>query len=163
MNDDNTTGNRTGAGMGSDSDDTFAWTEPEPASSGAAGQAREWLTQLQAMIENLATQAAPVVREVGAKAAELAAIAGEKAGPVAAKAAELTGQAGQKIADKSRDFASDLRRDAAAAKAGRAADDLGEATTMGDTSSMGDATTMGGSSSIGAPTGADEPTKTGVA
>ena len=153
MTDDNTTRNRTGSGIGSEADDTFAWTEPqpEPAASGAAGQAREWLTQLQAMIENLATQAAPVVREVGAKAAELAAIAGDKAGPVAAKAAELTGQAGQKIAEKSRDFASDLRRDAAAAKAGKTADDLGDATGLGDTSSMGESTS------------ADEPTKTGVA
>lgn len=151
MTDDNTTRNRTGAETGSDADDTFAWTEPEPATSGAAGQAREWLTQLQAMIENLATQAAPVVREVGAKAAELAALAGDKAGPVAARAAELTGQAGQKLADKSRDFASDLRRDAAAAKAGNAADDLGDATGLGDTSSMGESTS------------ADEPTRTGVA
>ena len=151
MTDDKTTSNRTSAGIGTDSDDTFAWTEPEPASSGAAGQAREWLTQLQAMIENLATQAAPVVREVGAKAAELAAIAGEKAGPVAAKAAEFAGQAGEKLAEKSRDFASDLRRDAAAAKASKAADDLGDASTRGDTSSMGESTS------------ADEPTKTGVA
>ena len=38
------------------------------------------------MIENLATQAAPVVREVGAKAAELAAMAGEKAGPLTQRA-----------------------------------------------------------------------------
>jgi hypothetical protein len=145
MTDDYNNSTKTGSGTGSASDDKFAWTEPEPATGGAAGQAREWLTQLQAMIENLATQAAPVVREVGAKAAELAAIAGEKAGPVAAKAAELTGQAGQKLADKSRDFATDLRRDAAAAKASKAED------AMGDTSSMGESTT------------ADEPTTTGVA
>lgn len=145
MSDDYTTSSKTGSGTGSASDDKFAWTEPEPAAGGAAGQAREWLTQLQAMIEQLATQAAPVVREVGAKAAELAAIAGEKAGPVAAKAAELTGQAGQKLADKSRDFATDLRRDAAAAKATKAEG------AMGDTSSMGESTT------------ADEPTTTGVA
>lgn len=103
--------------MGSASDDSFAWTEPEATTTGAGGQAREWLTQLQAMIENLATQAAPVVREVGAKAAELAAMAGEKAGPVAQRAAEITGQAGHKLAERSRDFAADLRRDAAAAKA----------------------------------------------
>ena len=97
--------------------DEFAWTEPEAESGTDAGaKAREWLGQLQAMIENLATQAAPVVREVGAKAAELAAIAGDKAGPVAQKAAEFTGQAGHKIAEKSRDLAAELRRDAAAAK-----------------------------------------------
>ncbi len=145
MTDDYTTSTKTESGTGSHTDDKFAWTEPEPAAGGAAGQAREWLSQLQSMIENLATQAAPVVREVGAKAAELAAIAGDKAGPVAAKAAELTGQAGQKLAEKSRDFATDLRRDAAAAKAGKAE------SAMGDTSSMGESTT------------ADEPTTTGVA
>lgn len=145
MTDDYTTGTKTGPGTSSESDDKFAWTEPEPTAGGAGGQAREWLTQLQAMIEKLATQSAPVMREVGAKAAELAAIAGEKAGPVAAKAAELTGQAGQKLANKSRDFASDLRRDAAAAKADKAAG------AMGDTSTMGESTT------------ADEPTTTGVA
>jgi GGDEF domain-containing protein len=98
--------------MGSSTEDTFGWTEPEQASSsgGAGQQAREWLSQLQAMIENLATQAAPVVREVGAKAAELAAMAGEKAGPLAQRAAEFTEQAGHKLAERSRDFAEDLRR-----------------------------------------------------
>ena len=104
--------------MGSSTDDSFAWTEPETTTSTGAGQqAREWLTQLQAMIENLATQAAPVVREVGAKAAELAAMAGDKAGPIAQRAAVFTEQAGHKIAEKGRDLATDLRRDAAAAKA----------------------------------------------
>jgi len=81
--------------------------------SGPSGQAREWLTQLQSMIENLATQAAPVVREIGAKAAELAAVAGDKAGPVAQRAAEMTADAGQKLAARSRDLAADLRRDMA--------------------------------------------------
>ena len=55
------------AGAGSDE---FAWTEPEQTSADTGTKAREWLTQLQAMIESLATQAAPVVKEVGAKAAE---------------------------------------------------------------------------------------------
>lgn len=114
---DSTTNRNGGPEMGSTSDDSFAWTEPEQAAGTTDSKAREWLTQLQAMIDKLATQAAPVVREVGAKAAELAAIAGEKAGPVAQRAAELTGQAGTKLAEKSRDFATDLRRDAATAKA----------------------------------------------
>src|SRR5262245_28827296 len=104
-----------GPEMGS-SNDSFAWTEPEASTSDRGEKAREWLAQLQAMIENLATQAAPVVREVGAKAAELAAAAGEKAGPVAQKAAEMTGQAGHKLAERSRVLAEELRRDAAAAK-----------------------------------------------
>src|SRR5512143_1416898 len=106
--------------MGSSTEDTFGWSEPEQASSSTGQQAREWLAQLQAMIENLATQAAPVVREVGAKAAELAAIAGEKAGPLAQRAAVFTEQAGHKIAERSRDLAEELRRDAAAAKAANA-------------------------------------------
>lgn len=103
--------------MGSSTDDSFAWTEPEQTSTSTGQQAREWLSQLQAMIENLATQAAPVVREVGIKAAELAAKAGEKAGPVAQRAADFTGHAGHKLAEKASDFATELRRDAAAAKA----------------------------------------------
>ena len=108
-----TSGKTTDAGS-----DEFAWTEPEQSSADAGAKAREWIAQLQAMIENLATQAAPVVKEVGAKAAELAAIAGDKAGPVAAKAAEFTGQAGQKLAEKSRDLAAELRRDAGTSKTG---------------------------------------------
>jgi hypothetical protein len=95
-------------------DDSFAWSEPEQQNA----KGREWVAQLQTMIENLATQAGPVLKEVGAKAAELAALAGEKAGPVAQKAAELTGQAGQKVAEKGRDLAAELRRDVAASKAG---------------------------------------------
>lgn len=135
---DSTTKTNAGPEMGSTPDDTFAWTEPEHASGTTDSKAREWLTQLQAMIDKLATQAAPVVREVGAKAAELAAIAGEKAGPVAQRAAELTGQAGTKLAEKSRDFATDLRRDAAAAKA--AAD---EADAAVETATADERTTSG--------------------
>ena len=90
-------------------EETF-WQEPEEPRA----QGREWLTQLQQMIEQLATQAAPVVREVGAKAAELAALAGEKAGPVAHRAAELTTEAGLKLAERSRDLAAEIRRDQAA-------------------------------------------------
>jgi hypothetical protein len=147
----------TGPDMGSHADDSFAWTEPEPAQGDAAGKAREWLSQLQTMIENLATQAAPVVREVGAKAAELAAIAGDKAGPVAQRAAEFTGKAGEKIAEKSRDFAADLRRDAAASKPGTE--------TMGDIaeSASPEASTMVSSDTTTETSTWDEPTKSGVA
>ncbi len=115
---------------GTPGDESFAWTEPETQSA----KGREWVAQLQSMIENLATQAGPVLKEVGAKAAELAALAGEKAGPVAQKAAELTGQAGQKVAVKGRDLAAELRRDVAASKsetnletAGDIAESTGEA------------------------------------
>jgi hypothetical protein len=103
-------------------DDTFGWTEPDNG-TGRSGQAREWINQLQAMIEQLAEQAAPVVREVGAKAAELAAIAGEKAGPYAQKAAEFTAGAGLKLAEKSRDLAAELRRDAEPTTSSEATDE----------------------------------------
>ena len=105
-----------------------AWTEPEPTAD-RGEKAREWLAQLQAMIEQLATQAAPVVREVGAKAAELAAAAGDKAGPVAARTAEVTGHAGQKLAARARGLAAELRRDQAAAGAEAAPEPAPEAPT----------------------------------
>jgi len=123
--------------MGSTTDDSYAWTEPDGSQSDRAEKAREWLAQLQTMMENLATQAAPVVRQVGAKAAELAALAGEKAGPVAQRAAEITGQAGTKLAERSRDLAAELRRDAEAAKAatdGKGEDDAVAADTDEDAS-----------------------------
>lgn len=92
-------------------DETFGGDSTEPATH-PSGRAGEWLAQLQSMIENLATQAGPVIRDIGVKAAELAAVAGEKAGPAAQRAAEFTGQAGLKLAERSRDLAAELRRDA---------------------------------------------------
>jgi|GEM_PF-3287075 deoxyribodipyrimidine photolyase len=139
--------------MGSSSDDTFTWTEPEQTSSTGSQKAQEWLSQLQGMIENLATQAAPVVREVGAKAAELAAMAGEKAGPLAQRAAVFTENAGHKIAERSRDLAVDLRNQAAAAKAANTAsiagtDDVAEIApepmTADESTSMADERTTSG-------------------
>jgi hypothetical protein len=118
MTDDMHTENHETANPGS-GDETFAWSAEPESSTTNSGQAREWLAQLQGMIENLATQAGPVIREVGIKAAELAAVAGDKAGPVAQKAAELTGQAGQKLAERSRVMAADLRRDKDAAQNGQ--------------------------------------------
>jgi len=113
-------------------DETFAWSAEPESSTSSSGQAREWLSQLQDMIQNLATQAGPVIREVGIKAAELAAIAGDKAGPVAQKAAEVTGKAGQKIAERSRDLAAELRRDQ---------DGAGNGTAEGETESSEPRTT----------------------
>lgn len=142
------TSTSTGPEMGSTSDDSFAWTEPETPQAGKGEQAREWLSQLQAMIENLATQAAPVVREVGIKAAELAAKAGDKAGPVAQRAAALTSQAGNKLAQRSRGVAADLRRDADAAKA---------------TTSAADTTDAAADQLVADAMTAEEPTTSGVA
>jgi hypothetical protein len=83
----------------------------EGSEAGRTGTAREWLGQLQAMIDNVATAAAPVMRQVAAKAAELAAVAGEKAGPIAHRAAEVTAQAGMKVAERGREVAAELRMD----------------------------------------------------
>jgi len=111
-------------------DETFGWTgDAEDAGTGQHGSTssgRDWLAQLQAMIENIAEQAGPALREISAKAAELAAVAGDKAGPVAARAAELTAEAGTKLAERSRDLALELRRDRAARPADGAPVDTAE-------------------------------------
>jgi hypothetical protein len=83
----------------------------EPADSGRNATTKEWLGQLQSMIDNVATHAGPVMRDIAAKAAELAATAGEKAGPFAHKAAEVTESAGAKLAVRGREVAAELRRD----------------------------------------------------
>lgn len=85
-----------------------AWTAPNGTSSEA--RFRDWMAQLQTMIDGLTTAAAPHVREIAAKAAELAAKAGEAAGPFAKRAATATEDVGHKVAAKSRDFAADMRR-----------------------------------------------------
>jgi hypothetical protein len=109
------------------SDDESGWSEHDTGDSGRA--AREWMSQLQSMIDNLATTAAPVIREIGAKAAELAALAGEKAGPIAHKAADATASAGSKVAERGREMAAELRRDA-----GRNGDTDSTTTSSGSTS-----------------------------
>lgn len=118
---------KNGADPAPETDESFAWTgdAADASASDAASSGREWVAQLQSMIENITEQAGPVLRQVSAKAAELAAVAGEKAGPVAARAAELTAEAGTKLAERSRDLASELRRDQAAKTA--AAVDAAEA------------------------------------
>ncbi len=80
-----------------------------------SAQGREWLAQLQQMIDRVAAEAGPVARDVAAKAAELAAVAGEKAGPLAKRAAEVTGDVGVRVAERSRRFADDMRHRAAEA------------------------------------------------
>ncbi len=67
--------------------------------------------QLEAIIENLTTYAAPVLREIAARAAELAAKAADAAGPFAQKAAEQPEHMSERLATKGREVASDLRRD----------------------------------------------------
>ena len=94
-------------------DETFGWTDESASGSNAANDARaaaeRMLSQLQGMIDTIATQAAPVVRQIGAKAAELAAVAADRAGPLAHRAADATADATVKLAEKSRTLAADLR------------------------------------------------------
>jgi ElaB/YqjD/DUF883 family membrane-anchored ribosome-binding protein len=72
--------------------------------------ARDWVGQLQNMIDNVAEHAGPVLREVAAKAAELAGVAAENAGPALQKAATVTTEVGQKVAARSKEYAAELRR-----------------------------------------------------
>lgn len=116
-------------------DEAFGWTTESTDGQGAGATAEGMLGQLQAMIDQIATQAAPVVRQIGAKAAELAAAAADRAGPIAHKAADATADASVKIAERSRGLAADLRRELAerAGAAEDAAESLGgTATTVID-------------------------------
>jgi hypothetical protein len=102
------------SGASGSADETFDWTAErgDAAEQGGAGATAErMLGQLQSMIDQVATQAAPVVRQIGAKAAELAAAAADRAGPIAHKAADVTADASVKIAERSRVLAADLRRE----------------------------------------------------
>ena len=84
--------------------------ESPPSGAGGSGGVAPMIAQLQSMIDNITTQAAPVLREVAAKAAELAAAAGERAGPVAHRAAEVTQRAGETMATRGREVAANLRQ-----------------------------------------------------
>jgi hypothetical protein len=121
------------------------WSSGEGTESGRGAAGREWVTQLQSMIDNLATTAAPVIKEIGAKAAELAALAGEKAGPIAHRAADVTATAGVKVAERGREVAAELRRDA-----GRNGDS--GTTGSGGTGPSTGGSSMGGSSTTGTGT-----------
>jgi hypothetical protein len=95
---------------GSAADETFGWTADDQSAGGdARATAERMLSQLQSMIDTVATQAAPVVRQIGAKAAELAAVAADRAGPLAHRAADATADASVRIAERSRTLAADLR------------------------------------------------------
>jgi hypothetical protein len=113
--------------------DAESWIPPTGTT--AEARFRDWMAQLQAMIDGVTTAAAPHVREIAAKAAELAAKAGEAAGPIAKRAATATSDVGQKVAAKSRDFAADMRRmaeheaPAAGEEAAATFDAAGEAAT----------------------------------
>ena len=95
--------------------------DPETSDPGKASRpttTEPAIRQLDSIIENLATYATPVLREIAARAADLAAKAGEAAGPMAQRAADKTEAAGGRLSTRSRELASDLRRDTAVAKSG---------------------------------------------
>jgi hypothetical protein len=109
-----------------------AWSDGGP-SAGDEGQSvrgREWLAQLQEMIDRVTAEAGPVARDVAVKAAELAAVAGEKAGPFARRAADVTGDVGTRVAERSRRFADDMRH--RAAEGGSPPDAPGDAAPAAD-------------------------------
>jgi hypothetical protein len=133
--------------------------ETNGGASGRGAQGKEWLGQLQSMIDNLATQAGPVLRDVAAKAAELAAAAGDKAGPIAHKAAEVTESAGHKLAERGREVAAELRREGQGQGGGAAEGDTPnaiDATPTGTTTYPTTAT--GGTASTTTTTSPETPT-----
>jgi hypothetical protein len=114
-------------------------TQAENASS--EGQAPEQpVRQLDAIIENLTTYAVPVLREITARAAELAVKAGQAAGPIAYKAAEVTEGIGERVADRSREIATELRRDSASVSSASADDEpAGDQSHVGPPGDTGEA------------------------
>ena len=101
------------AGAHSTPDETFTWTADEaPAGAGAsAGETTGGgiLESLREAMDDLVVKARPTVREISAKAAEIAAGAADKAAPAVRRAGEATAEASGQLAQKSRDWASDLR------------------------------------------------------
>jgi hypothetical protein len=152
-----------GPESGQTSNSSTGWSSSDAGSSeshgdqGRSATAKEWLSQLQSMIDNLATNAAPVVKEIGAKAAELAVLAGEKAGPFAQRAADATAVAGSKVAERGRVVAAELRRDA-----GKGTNGNGNGHASDDTTpSSGTTGTTGTSGTTGMPGGTSSTTGSG--
>lgn len=94
-------------------DETFTWTSDPaaPPADRAAGSstATSILDSVREAVDDLAERAGPTVRELSARAAELTAIAADKAAPFAKRAGEVTADASGKLAEKSREWASELR------------------------------------------------------
>ena len=101
--------------------DLFDPNAPGPGLGGDA-QGKKILSQLQAMIDSIATQAAPVAKQIGVKAAELTAVAADRAGPLAHRAGDAAADASGKLAQRSRELAEDLRRELADSGNGAASD-----------------------------------------
>jgi hypothetical protein len=94
-------------------DETFAWTQPSPASRAAPGSAGATATTIldsvRDAVDEFAVRAAPSVREFSARAAEFAASAADRAAPFAKRAGEVTADASGRLATMSRSWAADLR------------------------------------------------------
>lgn len=94
-------------------DETFTWTSegapPSEDKGTGATTAASILESVRDVVDDLAERAAPTVRELSARAAELTAIAADKAAPFAKRAGEVTADASGKLAEKSREWASELR------------------------------------------------------
>jgi hypothetical protein len=99
--------------------------------SGSETAGAKMISQLQAMIDSIATQAAPVARQIGLKAAELTALAADRAGPLAHKAGDAAADASGKLAVRSREFADAMRRELGVSGDGSATGETaeGESTT----------------------------------
>jgi hypothetical protein len=90
------------------------WDAGQSSASGEeAGStpADRMLSQLQSMIDTIATQAKPVAKQIGLKAAELTAAAADRAVPAAHKAGDVAADASEKLATRSREFAESIRRE----------------------------------------------------
>lgn len=123
---------------GDDGAGSSGWSAGDAGGDSASGRGREWMSQLQAMIDDIATQAAPIARQVASKAAELAALAAEKAGPAAQRAAEVTADASAKFAERAHQAAADLRREADGAGEPGGGSPLWSSTGEGSDSSSAD-------------------------
>ena len=101
-------------------DETFTWTNDDPAGNPEAASgstATSILESVREVVDDLAERAAPTVREISARAAELTAMAADKAAPFAKRAGEVTADASGKLASKSREWATELRASVATAEA----------------------------------------------
>ena len=144
-------------------DEPIPEAEPAGGEGAASGKGREWLSQLETMINDIATQAAPVARQVAAKAAELTAVAAVKAGPLAHKAADVTSDASAKLAERAQNLASELRGETPGAAtedvpwsdASSSTSDAGSEATFEDST---DSSTASAGASFEDATLGDEPT-----
>jgi hypothetical protein len=90
-----------------------AWGTEEPLPGSGSGRptidVQQMLSQLQGMIDQVATATSPALREVAAKAAELAASAAHRAGPWVISIASRTDQVSQAVAGRAEQLATELR------------------------------------------------------